>query len=79
MSGDNKAPCKGCPDRLVTEDFNCHTNCQKYREFQQWIREKNRYRMQDASVVSYYLDKKERIRKKEAQRFRLIRYRSRMK
>ena len=25
-----KAPCKDCKDRKVTEDYNCHTHCEKY-------------------------------------------------
>lgn len=29
------APCKDCPDRTV--EPNCHTDCEKYRAFQQFI------------------------------------------
>lgn len=35
------APCKDCPDREVTEDFNCHMVCEKYIEFQKYRNEVN--------------------------------------
>lgn len=28
-----KAPCKDCKDRKVTEDYNCHMDCEKYLAF----------------------------------------------
>lgn len=28
-----KAPCKDCPDRKVTKDYNCHTTGEKYLAF----------------------------------------------
>ena len=28
-----KPPCKGCKERKVTEDYNCHTGCQRYRAY----------------------------------------------
>lgn len=24
------APCKDCKERKVTDDYNCHTHCEKY-------------------------------------------------
>lgn len=29
-----KASCKDCKDRNVTDDYNCHTHCEKYLAYQ---------------------------------------------
>lgn len=29
--------CKDCPDRRVTEDYNCHTHCEKYAAFREEV------------------------------------------
>lgn len=33
MAKEVKAPCKDCKDRKVTEDYNCHMDCEKYLAF----------------------------------------------
>lgn len=34
MAKEVKAPRKDCKQRKVTEDYNCHTTCEKYLAFQ---------------------------------------------
>lgn len=36
-----EAPCKDCPDRKVTDDYNCHSVCEKYIGFQKYRNEVN--------------------------------------
>lgn len=39
----NNQPCKNCKDRKVTDDYNCHSHCEKYlkmKEHFDMIREK---------------------------------------
>lgn len=31
------APCKGCADRRVTSDYNCHSACERYQEYKDTI------------------------------------------
>lgn len=38
------APCKDCPDRKVTEDYNCHSVCEKYFEFREYCDKRNEER-----------------------------------
>lgn len=28
-----KAPCKECEDRKITDNYNCHDDCIRYKEF----------------------------------------------
>lgn len=39
MAKEVKAPCKDCKERKVTEDYNCHTYCEKYLAFQEYRKE----------------------------------------
>lgn len=34
MAKEVKAPRKDCKERKVTEDYNCHMDCEKYLAFQ---------------------------------------------
>lgn len=34
MAKEVKAPCKGCEKRKVTEEYNCHMDCEKYLALQ---------------------------------------------
>lgn len=45
------APCKDCPDRHVTEDYNCHMVCAKYLEYQE-----SRRAVQKANEIKNRLD-----------------------
>lgn len=37
-------PCKGCPDRWVTDVDRCHSTCSKYAEWRACADELNRHR-----------------------------------
>lgn len=37
-----KAPCFNCPNRKVTESYNCHTDCIEYLRFRDKCRETHR-------------------------------------
>lgn len=52
------APCKDCPDRDVTDTFNCHMVCEKYIKFQA---EKTAYNEKQATASRLsYIDHKRR-------------------
>lgn len=36
-----RVPCKGCEDRRVTSDYNCHGNCERYQEYKKLTAAKN--------------------------------------
>ena len=43
------AGCKGCTERCVTEDYNCHSHCEKYKE---WKAEQDENRKREQMRVS---------------------------
>lgn len=43
-----KAPCLNCPDRKVTADYNCHSECKAYLDYSA-----NRKDVYDAKRYSY--------------------------
>lgn len=49
------APCKGCEDRRVTEDYNCHSVCDKYKEYLaenlRVVRQNNKENNTDAYII----------------------------
>lgn len=47
------SPCKDCPDRRVTEDFNCHMVCEKYIKFRAKIDSGAQEREMKADLDSY--------------------------
>lgn len=55
------APCKDCPDRDVTDTYNCHMHCEKYINFQA---EKTAYNEKQATTSKInYIDYKRRRKK----------------
>ena len=53
-------PCQNCPDRNVTDTFNCHMVCKKYIKFQ---KERKAYNKAQATASRLnYIDQK-RIKK----------------
>lgn len=53
-SGDNGGVCKGCKDRKVTLDYNCHSHCKKFEEWKKkdQLRKENEKKAQN-SVPRY--------------------------
>lgn len=47
------SPCKGCQDRKVTEDFNCHTSCPAYLDFRAKVDEANAQKPIASDISSY--------------------------
>lgn len=50
-----KAPCKDCKDRKVTDDYNCHTHCEKYLAYQAY-----RKLVYEENIKRYALEPKRR-------------------
>lgn len=48
-----QAPCKDCPERKVTEDYNCHSHCEKYLEFRKLQDEENAKNLHTVDVDEY--------------------------
>lgn len=57
------APCKDCPDRKVTEDYNCHSHCEGYLLYKEKHEEYVREQQLEAELNSYSVEKDIRIRK----------------
>jgi hypothetical protein len=62
--------CKDCPERIVTEDYNCHMHCQRY--IKKRIKDELRYRkvMRYKDQNNFMYEMKSVIRKKEMQKQR---------
>lgn len=58
-----KAPCKDCPDRKVTEDYNCHSHCDAYQLFRDKLEEYRLEQQLEAELNSYNVEKDIRISK----------------
>lgn len=61
MSADYKdyiVPCKGCPDRRVTSDYNCHSDCERYQTYKR-TRDAKRAEIFEEKNVERRLDEAE--------------------
>ena len=63
----NYAPCLNCPDRKVTKDYNCHSDCVKYKLYDEAneIERKARYATSKAKAIDEMLFKNYPKRKKK--------------
>ena len=61
---------KNCPERLVTADFNCHSNCIRHKLFQAQNEriKKNRQKYTDDAAAYWEATKKVRKAAKEKER-----------
>lgn len=56
------APCKDCPDRNVTAEFNCHSYCESYARYQSVIRLRRKIRFKQAQQTQAEYEAKHKVR-----------------
>jgi len=44
----SKDPCYQCPDRRVTEDYNCHSHCERYANYKDGLKAINHARYEES-------------------------------
>lgn len=56
------SPCKGCPDRLITADFNCHTSCDRYLSYRAEIDAKRGEKYTQNQIRTHEFDAMRRMK-----------------
>ena len=57
------APCKDCPNKKVTENYNCHSHCDAYQLFRDKLEE---YRLEQSvqkEADAFFIERNYRIAK----------------
>ena len=57
------SPCEDCPNRKVTENYNCHSHCDAYQLFRDKLEE---YRLEQSiqkEINAFFIDRASRIAK----------------
>lgn len=57
-------PCKDCPDRLVTPEFNCHSECTYYQDFTRRKQRQYMERLAESQVAGFRKASIERMKKR---------------
>lgn len=52
----NNNCCKGCAERKVTLDYNCHSHCEKFKVWQEELKREKEIRKKNQYYVPRYLD-----------------------
>lgn len=58
------APCYLCPVRRVTENFNCHSVCDKYRAFRELLEKKRAEEAIRSEQINHAVRTRQRIMKR---------------
>lgn len=53
-------PCKGCPERRVEDNYNCHAVCEKYLAFLQANEAAKLERRKQSAMEKYYIRRNHR-------------------
>lgn len=68
MNKTRLAPCKDCPNRKITDDYNCHTDCKQYLEFMEENERIKKISTNNAILHSLHVDSCRRSRRKNTTR-----------
>ena len=55
-SGECLCPCKGCKDRKVSLDYNCHSHCKKFMEWKDKDQERKENEKKAQNSVPRYIN-----------------------